>query len=56
MKSEYVEHFFDGYKANPEYALNCLKQAYDNDEIRVVTPMEAHYLMKLEKLLQRFQK
>ena len=25
-----AEHFFDGYKANPEYALNCLKQAYDN--------------------------
>jgi 2-isopropylmalate synthase len=25
-----AEHFFDGYKANPEYALNCLKQAYDS--------------------------
>ena len=25
-----AEHFFDGYKANPEYAINCLKQAYDN--------------------------
>ncbi len=25
-----AEHFFDGYKANPEYAVNCLKQAYDN--------------------------
>ena len=22
------EHFFDGYKANPEYALNCAKMAY----------------------------
>ena len=25
-----AEHFFDGYKANPEYAINCLQQAYDN--------------------------
>ena len=25
-----AEHFFDGYKANPEYAINCLKEAYDN--------------------------
>ena len=25
-----AEHFFDGYKANSEYALNCLRQAYDN--------------------------
>ena len=25
-----AEHFFDGYKANPEYAMQCLKQAYDN--------------------------
>ncbi len=24
-----AEHFFDGYKANPKYALNCLKHAYD---------------------------
>ena len=24
-----VEHFFDGYKSNPNYALDCLKQAYD---------------------------
>ena len=24
-----AEHFFDGYKANPVYALNCLKAAYD---------------------------
>ncbi|MDF1685512.1 MAG: citramalate synthase [Parvibaculaceae bacterium] len=24
------EHFFDGYKANPEYALNCLKTAFEN--------------------------
>ena len=23
------EHFFDGYKANPQYALECAKQAYD---------------------------
>ena len=25
-----AEHFFDGYKANSEYAISCLKQAYDN--------------------------
>ncbi len=24
-----AEHFFDGYKANPEYALSCIKAAYD---------------------------
>ena len=24
-----AEHFFDGYKDNSEYALNCLKTAYD---------------------------
>ena len=25
-----AEHFFDGFKNNPEYALNCIKEAYDN--------------------------
>jgi 2-isopropylmalate synthase len=25
-----AEHFFDGYKSNPEYALACIKSAYDN--------------------------
>ena len=25
-----AEHFFDGYKANPKYALACVKAAYDN--------------------------
>ncbi|WP_424940068.1 citramalate synthase [Aliiroseovarius sp. S253] len=24
-----AEHFFDGYKANPDYALSCVKAAYD---------------------------
>ena len=24
-----AEHFFDGYKSNPDYALNCLKHAYN---------------------------
>jgi len=24
-----AEHFFDGYKSNPHYALDCLKHAYD---------------------------
>ena len=31
-KREFIfdaEHFFDGYKHNPNYALDCLKQAYD---------------------------
>ena len=31
-KKEFIfdaEHFFDGYKNNPSYALDCLKQAYD---------------------------
>ena len=25
-----AEHFFDGYKANPKYAISCLKAAFDN--------------------------
>ena len=25
-----AEHFFDGYKSNPTYALDCLKHAYDS--------------------------
>jgi 2-isopropylmalate synthase len=25
-----AEHFFDGYKANPEFALSCLQAAFDN--------------------------
>ena len=24
-----AEHFFDGYKANPDYAIECIKAAYD---------------------------
>ena len=24
-----AEHFFDGYKANPDYAITCIKAAYD---------------------------
>src|SRR5690606_26265864 len=24
-----AEHFFDGYKANPDYALSCIKTAYE---------------------------
>ncbi len=24
-----AEHFFDGYKSNPEYAISCIKAAYD---------------------------
>jgi 2-isopropylmalate synthase len=32
-KKEFIfdaEHFFDGYKSNPNYALDCLRQAYDS--------------------------
>jgi 2-isopropylmalate synthase len=25
-----AEHFFDGYKSNPKFSLDCLKAAYDN--------------------------
>ncbi|MDX1975953.1 MAG: citramalate synthase [Rickettsiales bacterium] len=25
-----AEHFFDGYKSNPEFAVTCLKSAFDN--------------------------
>lgn len=25
-----AEHFFDGYRANPDYALECIKAAYDS--------------------------
>ena len=25
-----AEHFFEGYKANSEYAMSCLKAAFDN--------------------------
>ncbi len=25
-----AEHFFDGFKSNPEFAINCLKAGYDN--------------------------
>ena len=31
-----AEHFFDGYKANPDYALSCLKAAYEADARWVV--------------------
>ena len=30
------EHFFDGYKANPTYALACAKTAYDSGARRVI--------------------
>jgi 2-isopropylmalate synthase len=32
-KKEFIfdaEHFFDGYKSNPKYALDCLKEAYES--------------------------
>jgi 2-isopropylmalate synthase len=38
-----AEHFFDGYKANPAYALACLRAAHDAGARWVVcaTPMAA---------------
>src|SRR5437763_14427765 len=30
------EHFFDGYKANPKYALACAKAAHDSGARRIV--------------------
>ena len=29
-----AEHFFDGYKANPKYALSCIKAAYDHGHMQ----------------------
>ena len=31
-----AEHFFDGYKENPDYALRCLRSAYDAGAERLV--------------------
>ena len=31
-----AEHFFDGYKSNPKYALACIKAAYDNGATWIV--------------------
>ena len=33
-----AEHFFDGYKSNSEYALSCLKSAYDNGCLLYTSP------------------
>ncbi len=49
-----AEHFFDGYKSNPEFALKCLKAAYDNGARWVVLcdtnggtlPHEVHDITK----------
>ena len=38
-KKEFIfdaEHFFDGYKSNPKYALACVKAAYDNGATWIV--------------------
>ena len=44
-----AEHFFDGYKANPQYALSCVKAAYDlgRDGLCFATPTAEHYRMRL---------
>ena len=31
-----AEHFFDGYKKNPEYALSCIKTAFDEGDRWIV--------------------
>ena len=57
-----AEHFFDGYKSNPEYAMSCLKAAYDNGARWIVLcdtnggtlPHEVTKLY-LKKLLNIFQ-
>ena len=38
-----AEHFFDGYKANPDYALDCIKAAHEAgaDGWCCATPMAA---------------
>ncbi|MCK8483983.1 citramalate synthase [Aliiroseovarius sp. S2029] len=49
-----AEHFFDGYKANPSYALECLKAAYDAGARWIVLcdtnggtlPQEVHQITK----------
>ena len=33
-----AEHFFDGYKSNPEYAISCLKAAYGNGCLLYTSP------------------
>ncbi len=52
-----AEHFFDGYKSNPEYALKCLKAAYDQglDGLFYVTPMAELFHTKYLKLYLRLQ-
>ncbi|UWQ15711.1 citramalate synthase [Aliiroseovarius sp. M344] len=49
-----AEHFFDGYKANPAYALECLKAAFDAGARWIVLcdtnggtlPLEVHEITK----------
>ena len=43
-----AEHFFDGFKSNPKYALECLKTAYNRelDGLSFVTPMEVLFPTK----------
>ena len=50
-----AEHFFDGYKANPEYALKCLKllMIKEQDGLFFVIPMAAPCRMKLRRSLLR---
>ena len=31
-----AEHFFDGYKDNPEYSIQCLKSAYEAGATRII--------------------
>ena len=53
-----AEHFFDGYKANPEYAMNSIKTAYELEQnvLFYVTLMEVSCLWKFQKLCRMLSK
>ena len=46
-----AEHFFDGYKEDPKFALDCLLRLLKitQDGLFYVILMEALYLMKLKQ-------
>ena len=44
-KKEFIfdaEHFFDGYKTNPKYAISCIKAAYDQGARWVISVSYTH--------------
>ena len=52
-----AEHFFDGYKANPDYAISCLKAAFDQGARWIVLcdTNGGTFLMKYQKLYLKLQ-